>query len=141
MSDKERDTAVDQIAKDMAAIKRWWPAVAALFAIIWGIIIVVSSATSTYDNKVAKKEDILPLIIKVDALNENVKILSFEIRGFRLYKSQDSVDKVILNEKLTQNTKVIQGLQLKVKKLTEVTFVSERRGKNGTIEVTKAQHD
>lgn len=133
MSDKERDTAVDQIAKDMAAIKRWWPAIAALFAIIWGAIVIASNATSTWDTKVAKKEDIIPLISKIEVLNESVKILSLEIRGFRTYKTQDSIDKVVLNQRLTDNTKIIETLQLKVRKLSELSYVIERYDKNGQL--------
>lgn len=86
----------DEFKKDADVLKRWWPYIVGLAALFWFAIRVASSATSTYDNDIAKKTDLLPILAKLETLSEQVKALTEDVKAYKTadltYKNDNSAD-------------------------------------------------
>jgi hypothetical protein len=108
MSEHEKESTLLQVASDLAAIKRWWPVLAA----IGTIVMLVIAVTQTYDNKVAKKEDIKALYDQNLSLSKQISNLSLQVK-------RDSIDKVLLKAEADSsrvNIAIIEKLCGNIKK-------------------------
>jgi uncharacterized coiled-coil DUF342 family protein len=112
MSNEEQEK-MSKIAEDIRAIKRWWPVFAACAAGLWFIVKVTMSATSMYDNDVAKKSDIQGLVKRVDILTHDINSLS---ASFGQYKTTDST----LSTRIDQVEKSLTAVKQKISFVTEV---------------------
>lgn len=104
MSEEQKDLAISEIAKGVKTIKFWWPVVMAMGAII-GVAITL---TSTYDNKIAKKEDLKEIFAQLHQINNQVGDLSVR---FKAYKTEDSIDKIKIKRKADSIGQVVKNIQ------------------------------
>lgn len=104
MSEEQKDETISEIAKGVKTIKFWWPVITVICVII-GIVI---NLTSTYDNKVAKKEDLKEISIQISQLNTQVIALS---ASFKAYKTEDSIDKIRIKSKADSIDRIVKVIQ------------------------------
>lgn len=122
MSEQER---LSQIGKDVGFIKRWWPVATVIVTLLYGVIVTVHNATSTYDNKIAKKEDIIALSKQVADLSIQVSHLS---DGFKVNHIKDSVAVSELGDDLEKHKKFINTQLVKIeKRFYSFRFYTEKK--------------
>ena len=68
MSKEEMDKEITTIAKTVKSAKIWIPMIVLVCTGFWFVVRSVWSVKDTYDNDVAKKEDIRVMNVKLDAL-------------------------------------------------------------------------
>lgn len=122
-----QDEKLTKIGNDVSVIKRWWPVIAGIFTVGYILIKIVSSATSTYDNEVAKKTDIEKLSKDVMALSKQVADLS---NAFYKSKTEDSIDKINIKTDLKADilatNRAVYSIQRKCDAINKnVAFVME----------------
>jgi len=83
---------LDKVSSEVATIKRWWPLVATCVVVALFLIKVTNSVTSTYDNTIAKKTDLLIISNQILVVSNQIKTLSDD---FKTYKINQSVTKTI----------------------------------------------
>lgn len=118
MSDTEKEE-FSALQKDIKTIKRWIPIIIFTSGIAWGLLKIGSTAQSTYDNTIAKKEDVKRTDDKIDALTALVKSVA-DKHDATLAKAAaaDSISKIAKNK--------VDFLEKQFKKLSRsVTYYSE----------------
>ncbi|ASU34428.1 hypothetical protein [Mucilaginibacter xinganensis] len=125
MSEQER---LSQIGRDVGFIKRWWPVATVAGAILYATVTTVHNATSTYDTKIAKKEDIAALSKQVSDLSIQVSHLADDFKGYKTTKVSDSVERVAIKKDLESHKRFVNGQLEKIaKRLASFRFYTEKR--------------
>jgi len=136
MSEQERAT-FDKLAKDIDFIRRWWPLVAVIGAVTWGIVTFSINATSIYDNKIAKKEDMDSLRKENRALRVEIQSMHQDLRSFLVdfttYKKDDSIFKLSKNTADAERDKLISSIQRKCEKIASYYTQKYSYDKNGNV--------
>lgn len=104
MSEDQKDQTISEIARGVKTIKNWWPVVAVI-ATLLGIAI---NGTSTYDNKVAKKDDLKEITSQLVDLNNKMTELYVK---FNDYKQDATLDRSRIRLKVDSLALVIKEIQ------------------------------
>lgn len=128
MSHEEKQT-VNKIADDVAAIKRWWPAIVAVCTLL-GMAVTITISAVHYDDRVVKKADIIAISKQITDISTSLKDLSF---SFKQYQILDTMDKTNIkkdyNAKIAVTNEAIGSLKKKYESLF-ISFVTERKNGN-----------
>lgn len=108
MSDHDKEN-IKSVIREL--FKTYWPVLVFLLALMWGAIKLTVSLTSTYDNDVAKKSDIIALGKDVNELSKEVSDLAIR---FNAYRNQDSSERVQIKNELSNHIQDYKALKKRI---------------------------
>lgn len=141
-----QDEKITNIEKEVNAIKRWWPVLAACVTILLAVITLTITATSAWDNKVAKKEDISALSDQLKKVSNQVSDISADFKEYKSRTSHeriiDSIDKEKIKKDLLDHIRLANNEYKDVlNRFTQMTYHEQYYfDKNGKRNVTIVQN-
>lgn len=125
---------LDSVSRELAAIKRWWPIIASIFAIAGMLITLTINLTSTYDNKIAKKEDTDSIKRELRGMRSDMADIKNSLKDF---KNQHIVDMTNVDNRVTSVDGRTTTLEKRVDGIYR-GFIGELKDKNGNIITSRA---